>query len=160
MLAVEKKAVVTDGMDFDKLMPYSSLPKVWKIAHYDAESNRIMLTPVPEYPNASENKIDEEASELPDTSLYGEYSSLEIDYSFLIDVCLVKHGNSNTIIAVVDGSNENCAQNQYVLTSRGPNGSNEPVLLSVAPPAQGIVMLSVLNIKLHKPFFWPIRLCN
>ncbi|XVF02580.1 hypothetical protein REPUB_Repub04eG0186900 [Reevesia pubescens] len=160
MVAVEEKAAVTDGMDFDKLMPYSSLPKegdliayrllelssswtpelcsfrVGKIAHYDAESNRIMLTPVPEYPDASEKKIDEEASELPDTSLYGEDGSLEIDYSSLIDVRLVKHGNSNTIIAVVDGSNETCAQNQYVLTSRGPNGSNEPALLSAAPPAQ------------------------
>ncbi|XVF17041.1 hypothetical protein REPUB_Repub10bG0082600 [Reevesia pubescens] len=172
MVSVEEKAAVTDGMDFDKLMPYSSLPKeghliayrllelssswtpklcsfrVGKIAHYDAKSNKIMLTLVPEYPNASEKKIDEEASELPDTSIYGGDSSLEkankrniffvclqIDYSSVIDVCLIKHDNSNTIIAVVDGNNENCAKNQYVLTSRGPNGSNEPALLSAAPLA-------------------------
>ncbi|XVE95233.1 hypothetical protein REPUB_Repub02eG0078500 [Reevesia pubescens] len=78
MVAVKEKSDVPDGMDFDKLMPYSSLPKVGKIAHYDAESSRIMLTPVPEYPNASEKKIDDEAFELPNTTTYGEDGSLEV----------------------------------------------------------------------------------
>ncbi|XWS22673.1 hypothetical protein CRYUN_Cryun29cG0056200 [Craigia yunnanensis] len=161
MVAVEEKTTVTDDMDFDKLMPYSCLPKegdlvayrlvelssswtpelcsfrVGKIAHYDAESNRIMLTLVPEYPNSSEKKIDEETSELPDTSFYGEDDSLGIDYSSLIDVRLVKHGNSNTMTAVADGRNENCAQYQDFLTSRRPNGSKEASFVSAAPPAQG-----------------------
>lgn len=42
---------------------------------------------MPGYPNASEKKTDEEASELPDTSLYGEDGSLEAcnwNYIFLI----------------------------------------------------------------------------
>ncbi|XP_022735342.1 coilin isoform X2 [Durio zibethinus] len=157
MVAVEEKATVTDDMDFDKLMTYSSLPKegdlvayrlvelssswtpelcsfrVGKISNYDAESNRIMLTPVPEYPNSFEKKIDEEATELPDTSLYGEDGLLEIDYSSLIDVRLVKHGNSNTRIAVVDCSNENCAQDQYVIISRQPNGSKDAAFVSATP---------------------------
>lgn len=37
-----------------------------------------MLTQVPEYPIFSEKTIDEEASELPDTSLYGEDGSLKV----------------------------------------------------------------------------------
>ncbi|TYH88599.1 hypothetical protein ES332_D01G198500v1 [Gossypium tomentosum] len=159
MVDVNDKATVTNDMDFDKLMPYSSLLKegdlvayrlvelsstwtpelcsfrVGEISHYDAESNRIMLTPVPGYPNASGKKTDEEASELPDTSLYGEDGSLEIDYSSLIDVRLVKLGNSNATIAIADDNNENYAQNQDVLT-RQPNGSKEANSVSAASPAQ------------------------
>ncbi|XVE85180.1 hypothetical protein DITRI_Ditri17bG0070900 [Diplodiscus trichospermus] len=159
MVAVEENATVTDDLDFDKLLPYSSLPKegdlvayrvvelssswtpelcsfrVGKIAHYDTESNRIKLTPVPEYPNSSEKKIDEEASEQPD-SLYGEDGSLEIDYSSLIDVHLVKHGNSNNVISVANGSNENCEQDQDVLTSGRPKGGKEAAGVSAAAPAQ------------------------
>ncbi|XVE92304.1 hypothetical protein REPUB_Repub01dG0085500 [Reevesia pubescens] len=190
MVAVEEHATVTDDTDFDKLMPYSILPKegdlvayrlvelssswtpelcsfrVGKISHYDAESKRIILTPVPEYPNASEKKIDEdeEASELPDTSLYGEDGSLEIDYSSLIDVRLVKHGNSKNIIAVANGRNENCAQGQDVLTSRQPNGSKEAAVASAAPPARanGVVnaweeisqVLSAKKAELSKEDGW------
>ncbi|MBA0760142.1 hypothetical protein Gotri_022908 [Gossypium trilobum] len=167
MVDVNDKATVTNDMDFDKLMPYSSLPKegdlvayrlvelsstwtpelcsfrVGEISHYDAESNRIMLTPVPGYPNASGKKTDEEASELPDTSLYGEDGKLtrliiistQIDYSSLIDVRLVKLGNSNATIAIADDNNENYAQNQDVLT-RQPNGSKEANSVSAASPAQ------------------------
>ncbi|PPE02381.1 hypothetical protein GOBAR_DD00569 [Gossypium barbadense] len=66
---------------------YSQISVVGEISHYNAESNRIMLTPVPGYPNAFEKKTDEEASELPDTSLYREDGSLEAcnwNYIFLI----------------------------------------------------------------------------
>lgn len=62
----------------------------------------------------------------------------QIDYSSLVDVRLVKHGNSKRIAAIADGSNENCAQDQDVLTSRQPNGSMEAALVSAPPPAQGI----------------------
>ncbi|MBA0607549.1 hypothetical protein Godav_019828 [Gossypium davidsonii] len=191
MVDVNDKATVTNDMDFDKLMPYSSLPKegdlvayrlvelsstwtpelcsfrVGEISHYDAESNRIMLTPVPGYPNASGKKTDDEASELPDTSLYGEDGSLEayieasevgsqlrlvqsfnihlcymIDYSSLIDVRLVKLGNSNATIAIADDDNENYAQNQDVLT-RQPNGSKEANSVSAASPAKANAAVNV-----------------
>ncbi|KAL1186403.1 hypothetical protein V6Z11_A01G176000 [Gossypium hirsutum] len=159
MVDVNDKATVTNDMDFDKLMPYSSLPKegdlvayrlvelsstwtpelcsfrVGEISHYNAESNRIMLTPVPGYPNAFEKKTDEEASELPDTSLYREDGSLEIDYSSLIDVRLVKLGILNATIAIADDNNEKYAQNQDVLT-RQPNGSKEANSVSAASPGQ------------------------
>ncbi|XP_038994060.1 coilin-like isoform X1 [Hibiscus syriacus] len=154
-----ENATVTDGMDFDKFTTYSSSPKegdlvayrlielsstwtpelcsyrVGEISHYNAESNTIKLTPVPGYPNASEKRIDQEASELPDTSLYGEDGSLEIDYSSLIDVRLVKRGNSNTTNTIADGSNENCAHDQDALTIQ-PNGSKEAATFSAAPTAQ------------------------
>ncbi|OMO60278.1 Coilin [Corchorus capsularis] len=149
VVAVVEKTTVTDDMDFDKLTPYSTLPKegdivayrlvelsstwtpelcsfrVGKISHYDAKSTKIMLTPVPEYPNAHKKKIDgDESEEQIGTSLYEEDGSLEIDYSSLVDVRLVKHGNSNTINSVGGDINENSAQDQNVQ----PNGS--------APPAQ------------------------
>ncbi|KAE8690835.1 Sphere organelles protein-related, putative isoform 2 [Hibiscus syriacus] len=158
MVDVKENATVSDDMDFDKLMPYSGLPKegdlvayrlvelsptwtpelssfrVGEISQYDAESNRIKLSPVPGYPNASEKKLDQESSVLPDTSLYGEDGSLEIDYSSLIDVRLVNHGNLNTRKAIADSSNENCAQDQDVLT-RQPNGNKEVATASAAPSA-------------------------
>ncbi|XP_021293448.1 coilin isoform X2 [Herrania umbratica] len=161
MVAVEEKATRTDYMDFEKLMPYSSLPKegdfvayrlvelssswtpelcsfrVGKISHYEAESNRIILAPVPEYPKASEKKIDGDESELQsDTSLYGEDGSLEIDYTSLIDVRLIKRGNSNTNRSVAGGISENSAEDQNVLENRQPNGSKEAALVSAPPPAQ------------------------
>ncbi|KAK6242172.1 Coilin [Theobroma cacao] len=189
MVAIEEKATITDDMDFDKLMPYSSLPKegdfvayrlvelssswtpelcsfrVGKISDYDAESNRIILTPVPEYPNASEKKIDEDESELQsDTSLYGEDGSLEIDYTSLIDVRLIKHGNSNAIISVAGGISENCAEDPNVLKNRQPNGSKEAALVSAPPLAQanGVVngweeisqALSAKKVELSKEDGW------
>ncbi|XP_039018171.1 coilin-like isoform X2 [Hibiscus syriacus] len=159
MMDDNKNATVTDDMDFDKLTPYSISPKegdlvayrlielsstwtpelcsfrIGEISHYDAESNMIKLIPVPGYPIASEETIDQEASELPDTSLYGEDGSLEIDYSSLVDVRLVKHGNQNTTKTIADVSNDNHVQDRDVLT-RQPNGSKEAAIVSAAPTAQ------------------------
>ncbi|OMO81603.1 hypothetical protein COLO4_23486 [Corchorus olitorius] len=109
--------------------------RVGKISHYDAESTRIMLTPVPEYPNAHKKRIDgDESEEQIGTSIYGEDGSLVIDYSSLVDIRLVKHGNSNTINSVGGDINENNAQDQNVSRSQ-PNGFKEAALVS-APPAQ------------------------
>ncbi|XP_039006673.1 coilin-like [Hibiscus syriacus] len=131
-------------MDFDKLTPYSGLPKegdlvayrlvelsstwthelcsfrVGEISQYDAESSRIKLLPVPGYPNASEKKIDQEVTVFRDLSnpspCIVQHPVKQIDYSSLIDVHLVKHGNLNTTKAIADSSNENFAQDQDVLT--------------------------------------------
>ncbi|KAE8667234.1 Sphere organelles protein-related, putative isoform 2 [Hibiscus syriacus] len=139
MVEDNKNATVTDDVDFDKLTPYSSSPKegdlvayrlielsstwtpelcsfrVGEISHYNAESNLIKLTPVPGYPNTSEERIDQEVSELLDASLYGEDGSLEIDYSSLVDIRLVKHGNPNVL-------------------TRQSNGNKEAAIVSAAPP--------------------------
>ncbi|GLT74604.1 hypothetical protein SLA2020_463920 [Shorea laevis] len=155
-VTVEEEMPVNNQMEFDKLVPYSSLPKegdmvayrlielssswtpelsscqVGKISHYDSVSNRIKLAPVVEYPITNKENTDEEASGLqPDTSLYAEDGSLEIDYSSLVDVRLVKLGNSNSAKSVTGGANENCVYVQDAVTSTRPDDS----MVSVPVPA-------------------------
>ncbi|KAK7306170.1 hypothetical protein VNO77_44093 [Canavalia gladiata] len=114
------------AVDFDKLKPYTSLPKagdviayrlielsaswtpelssfrVGKISQYDAKANVIWLEPVSEYPFDFEKKIDEDASSVqPDPSPYQEDGSLEIDYASLADVRMVKHGHPDLETVVV-----------------------------------------------------------
>ncbi|CAL2231119.1 unnamed protein product [Prunus armeniaca] len=64
-----------------------------------------MLVQVPGYPIVFEETDDEASDVLPDASLYGEDGSLEVDYSSLIDVRIVKHGNPNTAKAVTGDQN-------------------------------------------------------
>ncbi|XP_010528093.1 PREDICTED: coilin isoform X2 [Tarenaya hassleriana] len=96
-------------INYEKLMPYLGSPKegniiayrlielssswtpevssfrVGKIIRYDPESKKVMLTPVPEFP--IEKKMEEDdSSAQPDTSLYKEDGSLEIEFSSLLDV--------------------------------------------------------------------------
>ncbi|KAJ1379974.1 hypothetical protein SESBI_46426 [Sesbania bispinosa] len=124
----EKKHTI-NAVDFEKLTPYSGLPKegdviayrlielssswtpelssfrVGKISQYDAKSNRIWLEPVLEFPFDFEKKIDENASSVQsDPPLYREDGSLEIDYASLADIRKVKHGPSNlaTVVASSD----------------------------------------------------------
>ncbi|KAG5093351.1 hypothetical protein JHK84_048939 [Glycine max] len=67
--------------------------QVGKISRYDAKSNRIWLEPVLEYPFDFKKKIDEDASSVQyDPSPYQEDGSLEIEYTLLADVRMVKHG--------------------------------------------------------------------
>ncbi|XP_054821151.1 coilin isoform X2 [Prosopis cineraria] len=121
--AEEKDALMP--VDFDKLISYTSLPKegdviayrlielssswtpeissfrVGKISWYDPGLNSIRLEPVPEYPFDFGKKVDEEVSSLqPDSSAYGEDGSLEVDYSSLVDVRMIKHENAELANAV------------------------------------------------------------
>ncbi|TVT97952.1 hypothetical protein EJB05_56778 [Eragrostis curvula] len=102
-------------LDFESLYPLTRLPKegdliayrlvelssswcpelssyrVGKVLIYDPISLRIILLPVPEYPVISEEKITEDESDmLMDMSPYKEDGSLEIEYSSLVDVRLLK----------------------------------------------------------------------
>lgn len=116
---------LSNPVDFEKLTPYTSLPKegdviayrlielssswtpelssfrVGKISQYDAKSNRICLEPVSEFPFVLEEKTDQETSSgQPDPPLYQEDGSLEVEYTSLADVRMVKHANSNSATAV------------------------------------------------------------
>ncbi|XP_061994046.1 coilin isoform X2 [Rosa rugosa] len=99
--------------------PEVSSYRVGKVSQYNPQSNKIVLVQVPEYPIVFEETDEasaeypivfeetDEASEVqPDTSLYGEDGSLEIDYSSLIDVRIVKYGNLNTAKAVTGDQND------------------------------------------------------
>lgn len=120
MPVIEQNAKANDQIDFDKLTPFATLPKegdivayrvvelssswnpelssfrVGKISWYDPASNRVILVIVPEYPIDFKSKSDEEASLLlSDASLYREDGSLEIDFWSLVDVRIIKHGDSD-----------------------------------------------------------------
>ncbi|CAL8994125.1 unnamed protein product [Prunus brigantina] len=128
-LGSEKEIPVDDPIDFNKLELCTTLPeegdqiayrlielsacwtpevssyRVGKVSWYDPQSNKIMLVQVPGYPIVFEETDDEASDVLPDASLYGEDGSLEVDYSSLIDVRIVKHGNPNTAKAVTGDQN-------------------------------------------------------
>ncbi|THG01094.1 hypothetical protein TEA_019534 [Camellia sinensis var. sinensis] len=95
MMAVEEVKPSNDPLNFDRLPPLTSFPKVGKTSRCDPISHTILLTPVPEYPLIFEKQLDGDAwVQPPDNSLYREDGSLEIDFSTLVDVRIVKHGNS------------------------------------------------------------------
>lgn len=126
MPSIEKEISIGKDVEFDKLPPYISLPKegdviayrlieltsswtpepssfrVGKISWYDSDTNKIFLAPVPEYPLAFEKKTDEEASALHSDTLYGEDGSLQIDFSLLLDVRIIKHGEKVNEVHVGD----------------------------------------------------------
>jgi coilin len=71
--------------------PELSSYRVGKVLIYDPISLRIILVPVPEYPiTRDERKTEEESDMLVDMSPYKEDGSLEIEYSSLLDVRLLK----------------------------------------------------------------------
>ncbi|XP_050373236.1 coilin [Argentina anserina] len=129
MVGIEEEIPETDPLDFDKLELSTTVPKegdqiayrlielsscwtpeissyrVGKVSRYNPQSNKIVLVQVPEYPIVFEEMTDETSEVQPDTSLYGEDGSLEIDYSSLIDVRIVKYGKLNTAKAAAGDQN-------------------------------------------------------
>lgn len=119
--ATRKQAPRHVVMDFDKLVPLIDLPKagdivayrllelssswcpklssfrIGKISWFESKSNRIMLIPDPEYPLKLEKKKDDHDDDNsglpPESSLYNEDGSLEIDFSSLVDVRIVNRGD-------------------------------------------------------------------
>ncbi|KAL1550390.1 coilin-like isoform X2 [Salvia divinorum] len=145
----ENKKQPNERIDFDKLPPLSGSPKkgdliayrvlelsstwtpelsahrVGKVSWYNAESNRTMLLPVPEYPIVSKEDDDDEGSQL-DTSLYKEDGSLEIDFLALIDVRFLTSGGSKPENKAVICVNEASTNNVNALKTVLPVTSGEP----------------------------------
>ncbi|CAH8382933.1 unnamed protein product [Eruca vesicaria subsp. sativa] len=117
----EAETITKDQIDFEQLVAYSGSVKkgdviayrlieltsswnpevspfrVGKISYYDPETKKVTLMPVDEYP--MEKKTEEEtdgSSVQPDTSLYKEDGSLEIEFSSLLDVRCIKTSSSDT----------------------------------------------------------------
>ncbi|XP_038704428.1 coilin-like isoform X2 [Tripterygium wilfordii] len=149
---IEEETLKDDCIDFDKLQPLTGLPKegdviayrlvelssswtpelsslrVGKVSRYDPDSNFIMLLPFPEYPIVVEKKADDDgdASALQsETSLYGEDGSLEIDFSSLVNISIIKHANSNSAKIVTDEINEVPVGDQVTETSLRSNRNNK-----------------------------------
>ncbi|KAL0364236.1 UNVERIFIED_CONTAM: Coilin [Sesamum angustifolium] len=81
------------GKETDDVKTPKETKKVGKVSWYNAESNQTMLVPVPQYPIVSKSADGDEAAQ-PDSSLYKEDGSLEIDFSSLIDVRIFNDENS------------------------------------------------------------------
>ncbi|KAJ6903876.1 hypothetical protein NC651_021138 [Populus alba x Populus x berolinensis] len=148
-LSIEEQTPVYDCTNFEELPLYASLPKegdviayrvvelssswtpelssyrVGKISKYDLESNIVMLVQVPGYPVVPERIDDEASAALPETSPYGEDGSLEIKFSTLHEVRLVRHGNLESAKSVASGSNEVHVRDQDSGTGFSPNNNHE-----------------------------------
>ncbi|XP_059448133.1 coilin isoform X2 [Corylus avellana] len=150
MLATEIETIANNPIDFDKLTPYTSVPKkgdvvayrlielssswtpelsafrVGKISHYDPVSNRIKLVTVPEYPIDFEKIAEEQSAAQADTSLYGEDGSLKINYSSLLHIRIVKHGNlDSSAKPVTGGVNEVPVDNGTALSGFSISNNNK-----------------------------------
>ncbi|KAF8086367.1 hypothetical protein N665_0628s0018 [Sinapis alba] len=116
----EAETLAKGQIDYEQLVPYSGSVKkgdviayrlieltsswtpevssfrVGKISYYDPESKKVTLMPVQEYPiEKKTEEEDDDSSMQPDTSLYKEDGSLEIEYSSLLDVRCIKTSSSN-----------------------------------------------------------------
>ncbi|XP_066349265.1 coilin-like [Miscanthus floridulus] len=100
------------------LCPDLSAYRVGKVLIYDPISSRIILLPVQEYPITTEEKENKDESDmLADLSPYKEDGSLEIEYSSLLDVRLLK-GIEPLLGAASTPSAETCNEVGSALAGR------------------------------------------
>ncbi|KAK4358290.1 hypothetical protein RND71_023900 [Anisodus tanguticus] len=83
------------------------LQKCWESFVVNSEANRVLLMPVAEYPVIFSE--DDESPKQPDSSIYNEDGSLEIDFSALLEVRLVNStpGQAGVPGGVIEGSAAN-----------------------------------------------------
>lgn len=144
---------VVGSINFDELQPCTGLPQegdliayrlielssTWtpeissfragKVSWYDAESNRIMLTPVPEYPLPVKKEIDEDSDLQLDTTPYGEDGSLKIDFASLVDLRLIRQGNLDTSRTAVNQeitSSKQTAESSKLVHNNGDANHTRP----------------------------------
>ncbi|KAL3649816.1 hypothetical protein CASFOL_006219 [Castilleja foliolosa] len=108
--------------------PEISSYRVGKVLWFKAESNQIMLVPVPEYPivpdKADEDEAEAEAVQL-DNDLYKEDGSLEIDFSALIDVRVFKNGSPEPATEALNQSNEGSVGNDNTAITVLPSSNDK-----------------------------------
>ncbi|KAL2559866.1 sphere organelles protein-related [Forsythia ovata] len=155
ILSNEKEKLSDEGIDFDKLPPLADVPKegdliayrilelssswtpelspywVGKVSWVNTESSRTMLMPVPEYPVVSkkldEGDYEDEAPTEPDNSLYKEDGSLEIDLSSLVDVRIVKGGNTGLRNLSPSRDNEGPVGNNNAAKPESPSSNDKQI---------------------------------
>ncbi|XP_011086676.1 coilin isoform X3 [Sesamum indicum] len=150
ILSNEEEAQPGEGVDFDKLPPLPSIPKegdliayrvlelssswtpelsayrVGKVSWYNSESNQTMLVPVPQYPIRSKSGDEDEVAQ-PDSSLYKEDGSLEIDFSSLIDVRILNVGNSASRNEALSQVSEGSAGNKNAPKAVLPSSNGQQI---------------------------------
>ncbi|EXB82497.1 hypothetical protein L484_027672 [Morus notabilis] len=160
MMIIEEETNVIGHVDFNKLKPCTSLPqegdtvayrlielspswtpelsffRVGKISKYDPKSDRITLVQVPEYPIVFEEQGDEASAAKPETSIYKEDGSLEVDYSSLVDVRIIKHGNVSAAKSVTAGVSQVASGDQGGASCSRQKSYKEPKGKEPAAPRQ------------------------
>lgn len=130
MVNGEKEPQFRESIDFNTLPFLSNLPKeglviayrllelsstwtpevssyrIGKILWYNSEANRVLLMPVAEFPIIA---TEDESSKQPDSSIYNEDGSLEIDFSALLEVRLMNSTPDQAGVpsGVIEGSAAN-----------------------------------------------------
>ncbi|KAL3511354.1 hypothetical protein ACH5RR_030755 [Cinchona calisaya] len=153
ILSVPKEIHLNGPIDFEKLPLLCDMPKAGDVIGYrllelsstwtpelspfrvghvawcSSKTTKLILMPVPGYPVISKNS-DEEPDQQPDNSLYKEDGSLEIDFTALIDVRVVKDGNEGP--AETGEPNEAPAATENATLSEQP-GNNKKQTDATAP---------------------------
>ncbi|KFK43570.1 hypothetical protein AALP_AA1G143300 [Arabis alpina] len=95
--------------------------RVGKISHYDPVSKNVTLMPVEEYPVEKKLEEDDDSSMEPDTSLYKEDGSLEIEFSALLDVRCISTSSSDAaeVTKSAPPKPDQAATNQKLSTNNG-----------------------------------------
>ncbi|ESQ35518.1 hypothetical protein EUTSA_v10007108mg [Eutrema salsugineum] len=141
----EAETLAKGQIDYEKLVAYSGAAKkgdiiayrlieltsswtpevssfrVGKISYYDPDSKKVTLMPVQEYPIEKKMEEDDDSSMQPDTSLYKEDGTLEIEFSSLLDVRCIKTSNSDAteIVKSAPPKPDQTAITQKLSTSNG-----------------------------------------
>ncbi|KAL2543304.1 sphere organelles protein-related [Abeliophyllum distichum] len=151
ILSNGKEKLSDEGIDFDKLPPLADVPKegdliayrilelssswtpelspyrVGKVSWVNTESSRTMLMPVPEYPVFSKKLDEDESPTEPDNSLYKEDGSLEVDLCSLVDVRIVKGGNTGLRNVSPSQDNEGPVDNNNAARPEFPSSNDEQI---------------------------------
>ncbi|KAH0921328.1 hypothetical protein HID58_021346 [Brassica napus] len=148
----EAETVAKGQIDFEQLVAYSGSVKkgdviayrlieltsswtpevssfrVGKISNYDPESKKVTLMPVEEYPIEKKTEEDTDDSSMqPDTSLYKEDGSLEIEFSSLLDVRCIKTSSSSDTAEAAKSAPLKPVQTATNLKPSTDNGLQTPV---------------------------------
>lgn len=149
ILSDAKKNLSDEGIDFDKLPALVDMPmegdviayrilelssswtpelssyRVGKVSWVNTESRQTMLMPVPEYPVVSKKLDEDESAAQPDNPLYHEDGSLEIDLSSLVDIRIVKGGNTGPRKTTPSCDNEGPVGNENTGALELPSGKDK-----------------------------------
>lgn len=112
--------------------------RVGQVSWSSSESGQLMLMPVPEYPIKFIRLDNDEAVDQPDNSLYKEDGSLEIEFSTLVDVRILKDGSGElTALADVGALSVPSASNEKQSTVALPkNGEVHTVEVKEGSPEE------------------------
>lgn len=156
-LSTSKETNMNHPIDFDKLPSLSELPKegdvigyrilelssswspelssyrVGQVSSCNPQSGKVLLLPVEEHPIVPERPDEGISDQQPDNFLYKEDGSLEIDFSTLVDVRIVKDGiGGRPREAETDGANRGPTPMENAILLETPTSKDKQTQASTA----------------------------